>query len=225
MNGIESYFEQLGRCFEEFGFPHLKSELQDALVSFGNGDVSIDQFYTTFEDINGRFKPTTKPAPPPPTMVRIAPPPPRAAAAVVAAPKEKPSGDREILMQWFRDTVLWGVKEVAAYERESCGRPLSRGAPVIYERQNDEEERAKRKRERSTENVEEKEDVALNMTRQLMSRHAIRRTLRKEKRAKQDQAEREGKLIIVTPALLCRGIEWCIMKQKLPPMIKMWKYF
>lgn len=224
---IEGYFEQLFRCFEESGFPGLKDELQNALVSFGNGDITMDQFYAQYEDIvNNRFKPVASSSSK------------RLKKAQAQAPAPVPSKQeikmvttpQEILMRYFYETVLWGIQEVSAYERETCGRPLSRTtAPVIAEKQRDEEERLKRKRDEEKV-VVDKDDIALSMAKELKPKSSSvvtkRRKLRKDTLAKQEEQERQGKLIVVTPALLYRGIEWCVMKQRLPPMHRiLQKYF
>lgn len=232
---IEGYFEQLFRCFEESGFPGLKDELQNALVSFGNGDITMDEFYAQYEDIvNNRFKPvvasTSKRLKKASTSKRLK----KAQAPAPVPPKQeiKTTTPHEILMRYFYETVLWGIQEVAAYERETCGRPLSRTtAPVIAEKQRDEEERVKRKRNGDEQIVVvDKDDIALSMAKQLKPKSssvvAKRRKLRKDTLAKQEEQERQGKLIVVTPALLYRGIEWCVMKQRLPPMHRiLQKYF
>jgi hypothetical protein len=226
---IEAYFEQLFHCFEESGFPQLKEELQNALVSFGNGDITMDQFYAQYEDIvNNRFKPVVTSSKRLKKAQAQAPAPPKQEIKMVTT-----TTPHEILMRYFYETVLWGVQEVAAYERETCGRPLSRTtAPVIAEKQRDEEERLKRKRDGDEQIVVvDKDDIALSMAKQLKPKSsssvvAKRRKLRKDTLAKQEEQERKGKLIVVTPALLNRGIEWCVMKHRLPPMHRiLQKYF
>ena len=224
---IEAYFEQLFHCFEESGFPQLKEELQNALVSFGNGDITMDEFYAQYEDIvNNRFKPVVA------SSKRLKKAHAQPPAPVPPKQEIKTTTPHEILMRYFYETVLWGIQEVAAYERETCGRPLSRTtAPVIAEKQRDEEERLKRKRNGDEQIVVvDKDDIALSMAKQLKPKSssvvAKRRKLRKDTLAKQEEQERQGKLIVVTPALLYRGIEWCVMKQRLPPMHRiLQKYF